>query len=43
MVNIRGTHIGEIPIARAVTELRRVDPQGEEIRAARSVGTSFGN
>ena len=43
MVNIRGTHFGEIPIAQAVAQLRRVDPSGEEIRAARSVGTSFGD
>ena len=43
MVNIRGTQFGDIPIAEAVGQLRLVDPQGEGVRAAQSVGTSFGN
>lgn len=43
MTTLRGTDIGHIPIKKAVQELHRVDPQGEEIRAARLVGMSFGN
>jgi len=43
MVNVRGTHFGDIPIAQAVNQLHRVDPTGEDVTVARSVGTSFGD
>ncbi len=43
MVALRGIHFGETPIAEAVGKLRRVDPQGEGVRTARAVGTSFGD
>jgi len=43
MVNVRGNRFGDIPIAEAVRELHRVDPSGEDVKVARSVGTSFGD
>ncbi|MFA5974700.1 MAG: ATP-dependent 6-phosphofructokinase [Elusimicrobiota bacterium] len=43
MVNLRGTQFSAIPIEQAVGTLHRVDPLGEEVRAARAVGTSFGD
>ena len=42
MVALRGTEIVSVPIAEAVSKLKRVDPKGQEVRAAVSVGTSFG-
>ncbi len=42
MVALRGTEIVSVPIAEAVAKLKRVDPKGQEVRAAVSVGTSFG-
>ena len=43
MVCLRGRKIETAPLEEAVRELRRVDPEGELVRAARSVGTSFGD
>lgn len=43
MVSLRGTQVGQLPIQEAVGQLRRVDPDGESVRAARAVGTSFGD
>ncbi|NLO91598.1 MAG: 6-phosphofructokinase [Elusimicrobia bacterium] len=43
MSALHGTKITEVPIEEAVRHLRRVDPLGEEVKAARSVGTSFGS
>jgi len=43
MVSLRGTHFSDVPIAEAVQQLRRVDPQGDSVEAARAVGTSFGD
>jgi 6-phosphofructokinase 1 len=43
MINLRGTHFGDVAIAEAVSRLRRVDPEGEDVRVARAVGTSFGD
>jgi len=43
MVSLRGQDIVSVDLKDAVSRLRRVDPKGEEIRAARSVGTSFGD
>lgn len=43
MVCLRGTRIEFLPIEQAVSAPRRVDPDGDEVRAARAVGTSFGD
>jgi 6-phosphofructokinase 1 len=43
MVSLRGLEIRPVTLEEAVSSLRRVDPDGEVVRAARSVGTSFGN
>ncbi|MBD3161552.1 MAG: ATP-dependent 6-phosphofructokinase [Candidatus Eisenbacteria bacterium] len=43
MVCLRGRNIETAPLEEAVRELRRVDPQGALVNAARSVGTSFGD
>ncbi|MCX5783428.1 MAG: ATP-dependent 6-phosphofructokinase [Elusimicrobia bacterium] len=43
MVCLRGMDISHVKIAEAIKNLRRVDPRGEEVRIALSVGTSFGS
>jgi len=43
MVCLNGTRVLDVPIEDAVSHLRRVDPKGEEVRVAMSVGTSFGS
>lgn len=43
MVALRGTEITEVPLGEAIEKLRRVDPQSEIVRVARSVGTCFGD
>lgn len=43
MVSLRGSSIEVVPLEAAVAEPRRVDPEGELVRAARSVGTTFGD
>jgi ATP-dependent phosphofructokinase / diphosphate-dependent phosphofructokinase len=43
MVALRGQAIETVSIDAAITKPRRVDPAGELILAARSVGTSFGD
>jgi 6-phosphofructokinase len=43
MVSLRGTKITEVPLAEAVQSLRRVDPDSEIVKVARSVGTRFGD
>jgi phosphofructokinase-like protein len=43
MVSLRGTQFSDLPIAEAVQQLRRVDPAGTGVQAARAVGTSFGD
>jgi 6-phosphofructokinase 1 len=43
MVRLRGQEIETVPLVDAVKGLRRVDPNGELVRAARSVGTCFGD
>ena len=43
MVALRGTEIVSVPVKDAVSKLKRVDPNGEEVRAALAVGTSFGS
>lgn len=42
MVSLKGQDITEVPIEAAVKNLRLVDPDGEEVRVAMGVGTSFG-
>ncbi len=43
MVALRGTEIVSVPISEVAGKLRRVEPDSELVRAARSVGTSFGD
>jgi 6-phosphofructokinase 1 len=43
MVALRGTEIISVPIKEAVAKLKKVDPNGEEVRSALAVGTSFGS
>ncbi|MFY8269235.1 MAG: 6-phosphofructokinase [Terrimicrobiaceae bacterium] len=43
MVSYLKYHVGGVPIAKAVGTLRTVDPEGETVAAARSVGISFGD
>jgi 6-phosphofructokinase 1 len=43
MVALRGTEIVSVPMSDAVAQLRRVDPGSELVRAARCVGTAFGD
>jgi 6-phosphofructokinase 1 len=43
MVALRGRRIEVVPLGEAVSRLRRVDPESELVRAARWVGTSFGD
>ena len=42
MVALHGTDITEVPIAQAVQSLRRVDPLGQDVQTALSVGSAFG-
>ena len=43
MVRLRGQVIDTVPLAEAIAKLRRVDPDGELVRTARSLRTSFGD
>ncbi len=43
MVTLRGSHIGAVPIAEACRGVRLVDPEGELVHTARSIGISFGD
>jgi ATP-dependent phosphofructokinase / diphosphate-dependent phosphofructokinase len=43
MVALRGTSIVDVPIADAIARPKLVDPEGELVETARSVGVSFGN
>jgi 6-phosphofructokinase 1 len=42
MVALRGTQIVDVPITAAIARPKLVDPTGELVQAARSVGVSFG-
>jgi phosphofructokinase-like protein len=42
MVALQGNAIRAVPLADAVSDIKRVDPQGEPIVAARQLGISFG-
>lgn len=43
MVGVRGTEIEAVPLEEAAGRQRLVDPECQIVRAARSVGTSFGD
>ncbi|NJL93265.1 MAG: ATP-dependent 6-phosphofructokinase [Anaerolineae bacterium] len=43
MVGLRGDEIVHLPIAEAIAELKRIEPQGEPVRTARGLGISFGD
>ena len=43
MVALRGDRILPVPIEAAVNRLKKVDPEGEEVRAARCLGVVFGD
>ncbi len=43
MVALKGTEITSVPISEALNNLRRVDPDGDMVRTARSLGISFGD
>jgi ATP-dependent phosphofructokinase / diphosphate-dependent phosphofructokinase len=43
MACLKGVDIAAIPIARAISRLKTVPPDGNLVRTARSVGTSFGD
>ncbi len=43
MVSLRGTQIKSVPLKEAVSGLRLVDPNCEEVLTAKSVGTCFGD
>jgi len=42
MVGLHGREIIGVPLTEAIKALKKVDPDGEIVRAARSVGVSFG-
>jgi len=42
MVALHGQKIVSVPLTEAVKQLKKVDPQGETVRAAQAVGISFG-
>ncbi len=43
MVALRGTDIVSVPVKEAVAKLKKVDPNGQEVKTALEVGTSFGS
>lgn len=43
MVCLRGMRIESVPLSETADRPRRIQPGGEEVRAARAVGTSFGD
>lgn len=43
MVALRGQTVVQVPLEDAVSELKKVDPAGEEVLQARAVGTCFGD
>ena len=42
MVCLQGGVVKSVPLSEGIAELKRVDPQSEQVRAALAVGTSFG-
>jgi 6-phosphofructokinase 1 len=43
MVALQSPHIVTIPIAEALREVKRVDPDHDVVRTARATGISFGD
>lgn len=43
MVSLKGRQITSVPIQEAVQKQRLVDPQCEEVQAAKSTGVAFGD
>jgi len=43
MVCLRGMHIRDVDLKKAVSKLRRVSPNGELVQTARSIGVTFGD
>ncbi len=43
MVSLQGNRITTVPITEAVKEIRKVDPEGDMVKAARAIGISFGD
>jgi phosphofructokinase-like protein len=43
MVALQGKSVRSVPLGDAVTDTKRVDPQGEVVRTARRLGVSFGD
>lgn len=43
MVSLKGNRITTVPIKEAISELKKVDPNSDAVRAARGVGISFGD
>ncbi len=43
MVCCHPPHMGSVPIQEAVSEIRRVDPDGHSVQVARALGISFGD
>jgi hypothetical protein len=43
MVRLRGQLVETVPLADAIAKLRRVEPDGDLVRTARSLRTTFGD
>ncbi len=43
MASLRGSAIVSIPLTDACAKMKTVDPEGELVRVARSVGIGFGD
>jgi len=43
MVCLKSPNIDSVPLSEAVKELKTVDPEGEMVHIAKSVGVSFGD
>ena len=43
MASFKNFQLGEVKIADAIAQLKRVDPNGEEVKAALEIGMSFGS
>lgn len=43
MVSLQGTEIKSVPLVEAIKEIRKVDPNGDLVAAARGIGISFGD
>jgi len=42
MVCLHATHIAAVAIENAVSQLKKIPPDGEVVKAAQSIGVSFG-